>query len=434
MTVASQSTGSLSLSADRPTESVSIISFLLFQVYQVDFFLRITNRLDITFIRPTLLLFAITALTLILQKDKLHGRFKSPVVRAMNHLLIVIAVTLPLVEWPGSVVRFHVPQFIQAIVFLYFTVLILDTPNRFKWFLFTFIACQVVRVLEPLYLNITQGYWGDQTHLGGGEFADRLSGAPVDVINPNELGFVIVSIIPFLHYLLFPGGWVRKLVYICLMPLLLYALILTMSRGAFLALLVVAFVVFKESRHKIFLILLAIGIAIAGWSVMNENQRDRYMSLVSDDSAQAGSADGRVGGLMAEFRLGFRRPVFGHGLGTTPEAKTHAGMGQQASHNMYAEVMIELGLVGMAFFLVFIRKIYRQISAARVYLLNHGGTDFENYLFKSFKVVFWTFALYSLNYWGLSQYYWYNLAGLVVAASVLTNTQIKSSVRNNETR
>jgi len=432
MAVVARGPEPISLAANRPEQRVSLITFLLFQVYQIDYFLRITNRLDITFIRPTLLLFAITAFTLILQKDKLGGRFENPVVRAMGHLMLVIILTLPLVEWPGSVVRFHIPQFIRAIVFLYFTALILDTPSRFKWSLFIFISCQVVRVLEPLYLNVTQGYWGDQTHLGGGEFADRLSGAPVDVINPNELGFVIVTIIPFLHYLLLTGGWFRKSIYCSLMPLLLYALILTMSRGAFLALLVVAFVIFKESRHKVFLVLLAIGIAFTGWSVMNENQRDRYMSLVSDDAAQSGSAEGRVDGLMEEFKLGFRRPVFGHGLGTTPEAKTHAGMGHQASHNMYAEVMIELGLVGMAFFLVLISKVHRQISVARIYLLTHGGTDFENYLFKSFKVVFWMFALYSLNYWGLSQYYWYNLAGLVVAASVLTNTQIKNSARKGQ--
>lgn len=404
--------------------SVSMLTFFLYQVYQLDYFLRITNRLDLTALRPTLMLFALTALTLLLQKNRLKDRFRNPVTQAMNRLLLVIVITLPLVEWPGSVVRFHIPQFVQAILFLYFTVLILDSHKRFKWFLAVFVTCQVIRVLEPLYLNVTQGYWGGSTHLGGGEFANRLAGAPVDVINPNELGFVIATLIPFLHYLLFPGGWVRKLSYLSLMPLLLYALILTMSRGAFLALLVVGVVVFKESRHKVLLVAMAVGIALAGWSVMDDNQKDRYRSLIFEDSSQAGTAEGRIDGIISEFKLGFRRPVFGHGLGTTSEAKTHAGMGQKASHNMYAEVMIELGILGAAFFLVVIIRIYRQIKYSRDYLLRYGGTEFENNLFKTFKVIFWMFALYSINYWGLSQYYWYNLAGLVVAASVLTRTQL----------
>jgi len=426
MTIASQES-KLSISRARVDRGVNTLTFLLFQIYQIDFFLRITSRLDLTAIRPTLLMFALITLALFFQKDKMVGRFNHPIVKAMNRFILVIVFTLPLVEFQGSVLRFHIPDFIKAIVFLYFAVTILDTQKRLKWSLFIFISCQVFRVLEPLYLNITQGYWGSKTYLGSGEFASRLAGGPVDVINPNELGFVIVTIIPFLHYLLFPDGWVRKLIYLGLVPLLLYALILTMSRGAFLALLVVGFVIWKESRYKVFLIILGVMVALAGWSVMDDNQKDRYLSLVSDDSKQSASAEGRLRGMMGEFELGFKRPIVGHGLGTTPEAKVHAGLGQQASHNMYAEVLIELGLVGMAFFIAFIRKIYRQIAYARNYLLDHSGTDFENRLFKTFKVVFWMFALYSLNYWGLSQYYWYNLAGLVVAASMLTKTQIQEA-------
>src|SRR5690606_9877918 len=136
-----------------------------------------------------------------------------------------------------------IPNFIKAIVFLYFMALIVDSDKRLKWALAVFIGCQVFRVLEPLYLNITQGYWGASTYLGGTNFASRLSGAPADVINPTELGFGIATVIPFLHYLLFSRGWFSKLLYLSLMPALIYALILTMSRGAFLALLVVGWVV-----------------------------------------------------------------------------------------------------------------------------------------------------------------------------------------------
>jgi len=231
-------------------QGVNTLTFFLFQLYQIDFFLRISNRLDFSFLRPTLLLFGLIGLALFFQKDKILARFNHPVVQAMNRLILVIFITLPLVEWPGSVVRDNISNFIKAIVFLYFTVAILNTKIRLMWSLGIFILCQVFRVLEPLYLNITQDYWGGQTYLRAGEFANRLAGAPVDVINPNELGFVIVTIIPFLHYLLFPGGWVRKLIYVGLMPPLFYALILTMSRGAFLALLVVAFFIYRRNKKK----------------------------------------------------------------------------------------------------------------------------------------------------------------------------------------
>lgn len=399
----------------------------MFQIYQLDFFLRSSARISgIGFIRPTLLLFAIVAISLFFQKDKLKDRLQHPIIKAMGVLLLVIIFTLPLVKYPGSVLRYHIPEFIKAIVFLYFVALIVDTDKRLKWSLFIFITCQIIRVLEPLYLHLTDGYWGSKTYLGDGEFASRLAGAPTDVINPNELGFVIVTLIPFLHYLLFSRGWLGKTIYLILIPLLLYTLILTMSRGAFLALLVVGWVVWKESKHKFLLIILAIGIGLSGWSVMDSNQKDRYMSIFSSDAAQAKTADGRIDGIINEFILGLKRPIFGHGLGTTPEAKANMGHGNKASHNMYAEVMIELGLVGFIFFFLLIKKIYSQIRFSVGKCHEEKNNLFYQNLFKALNVIFWMFVLYSLNYWGLSQYYWYNLAGITIAASLLSCTQLKT--------
>src|SRR5690606_39366538 len=106
-------------------------------------------------LRPTLLLFAIVAITLFFQRDKLREKMQHPIMKAMGVFLLVIIFTLPFVTYPGSVLRYHIPEFIKAIVFLYFMALIVDTKGRLKWALIIFVGCQVIRVLEPLYLNIT---------------------------------------------------------------------------------------------------------------------------------------------------------------------------------------------------------------------------------------------------------------------------------------
>lgn len=406
---------------------VSTATFFWFQIYQLEFFLHFSQRVHaIGVIRPTILLFLLIATLLVVQKNIVRIRLKHPTFVAYSAFLIMLLIIIPFVTFPGSVIKNNFPVFIKAVVFLYFVGLILDTPARFRWALIVFVSCQVIRVLEPLYLNITEGYWGDATNVDG-ELEARLGGAPSDVINANELGFVITTAIPFLHYYLLPRTWFYKVVYFALLPLLLYALILTMSRGAFLALLVVGWVVFAESKHKVLLVLAIIGIACAGLAVMNDNQRDRYLSLVSSDSKQAKSKEGRINGMINEFKIGFTRPVFGHGLGTTAEAKVKNGFGPQASHNMYAEILIEVGLVGMFFFYRFIRSIYRQITYS--YKFVHEMDEFYQITFKVFKVVFWMFIVYSINYWGLTQYYWYNLAGLVIAAAFLSKTAMDSKLR-----
>lgn len=396
--------------------------FVVYIYFLIDTFLHLSARIPgYNHLRPTLLLVMIITGLLFAQRGRFAGRQKEPIFQAIYILIGYIVLSLPLVEYPGSVVKNNLPEFVKAVVFLFFTAQIVDSEKRLKIFLFVFVGCQVFRVLEPLFLHFTTGYWGDRTYLGDGEgFANRLGGAPSDVVNPNGLGFVLVTAVPFLHYLLFTGRWKAKVLYLALMPCLFYALILTMSRGAFLALLVVAWMVFKESSHKIMLILIAIAIAIGGWSVMNPAQKDRYVSLVSSDAEQSKGVDGRLHLIIHEFELGFERPVVGHGLGTTAEAKTHSWGRFQASHNMYGEVLIELGLIGATIFLMFIVRIYRRFRENRELL--SGAEDamgasypFYSNLNKALIAVFWMYAVYSLNYFGLSQYYWYLLAGLAVA-------------------
>lgn len=407
--------------------------FWIYMYFLLDYFLRFASRVSVyAQFRPTLLLFGLLTILLFTQKDKLKGRMNDPIFKTILVLLIYMIISLPLVEYAGSVIRHNLPDFIRAIIFLFFTGLIVDTDKRLKIFLFVFVFCQVFRVLEPLYLNITQGYWGSATHIGGGEFAQRLAGAPADVINSNELGFVIVTAIPFLHYLLFTGGWFKKLIYLLLMPLLFYALILTMSRGAFIALLVVAWMVFKESRHKIVLIVFGIGIAISGWSIMTPIQQDRYMSLFSSDTIGASSAQGRYGGMLWELGLGMERPIFGHGLGTTSEAKWNKRGSTQAAHNFYAELIIEIGVVGLVLFLRYIFSIVQRFRTNRKLLLkarNVIGREFYGNLNKALVAVVWMYVVYSINYWGLSQYYWYLLGGMAIAYGHVVSKAIEDNAK-----
>src|SRR5690606_16363363 len=100
-------------------------------------------------------------------------------------------------------------------------------------------------------------------------------------------GFVIATAFPFLYYLVWLGKWKSKVVFIILAPMLLYALVLTMSRGAMIAMLVVAWFIFKDSKNKVILVLVGIATVITLWAGMSAEQRDRYLSLVDSDAKQA---------------------------------------------------------------------------------------------------------------------------------------------------
>lgn len=386
--------------------------------------------------RPTLLLVLCLSGLLFIQRDKFAGITRDPIMRAFMVLSVYLVLSLPLVEWPGSVIRHNLSDFVKAIVFLLFTVFVVDSEGRLKKTIPIFVGCQLFRVLEPLFLHFTQGYMGGETYLGGGDFAGRLAGAPADIINPNELGFVIVTVIPFLHYLLWTGRFTHKLLYLALMPLMLYALVQTMSRGAFIVLLVVAWMIFKESSRKFMLILVAIAIAVVGWNGMSPIQKDRYLSLIDDDAQGASSAQGRIGGFFQELGLGFERPLVGHGVGTTSEAKYHAYGSTKASHSLYAELFTEIGLIGAVIFLTFLFRIWRQLRVNGHLLAANpqAVTAYYTNLNKAMIALFWMYAVYSINYYGLSQYYWYLFGGLVIVFARCMNERIvtHSSVESTE--
>ncbi|MEX0729855.1 MAG: O-antigen ligase family protein [Aquisalimonadaceae bacterium] len=432
--IASPKPGVSAIIHDAQDRTVPTALFLLYCYFLVDYFLHLSARIPVyPMFRPTLLLVALITLALFTQADKFKRIVKDPRLVAIWFLIGYIILSLPLVEWPGSVLRANFAEFVKAIVFLFFTAFIVDTDRRLRLIVGLWVTLQVVRVLEPLYLNLTEGYWGSGTFIGAGQFAQRLAGAPSDVINSNELGFVIVTAIPFLHFLMWGSSrWQAKLLYLALVPALLYALILTSSRGAMIALAVVALMILKESRHKAGLIIFGILVAITAWSQMSDFQKERYTSLFDESSQQHATVDGRWTGMINEFNLGMEKPIFGHGLGTTPEAKFNiAGGRAQASHNLYAELLIEIGIIGFILFMRYLWLVYDQMRQnlrrmkARAHLAG-VRTSYEFRLNQALITTFWMYAVYSINYWGLSQTYWYFLGGLCVAFA--------RSLKRNETK
>lgn len=402
-----------------PATSVGNATFVIYCVYVIDFYVRISSRVPgLGALRPTLLLFAVLLVMLVVQARHLRDRLTTPASKALAALLIYVVVSIPMASWPGSVVR-NVEPYVRTLAFFYFTVLVVDSPKRFYVFLTVLVGSQVFRVLEPLYLNITSGYLGDKTYLGAGEFAGRLAGAPRDVVNPNGLGFVAVTCIPYLYYCLFLNRKIwQKAAAAVLIAASMYVLVLTLSRGAMIALMVIIWIIFRQSQSKFLFMSVMVIALVVGWAHLDDVHKDRYLSLVSHNTRQSYSAEGRAQVTQEEFTIGMERPIFGHGLGTTAESKVHAGHGPQASHNLYTEILIEVGLVGGFLFLRFLYAIHKEVKLAAQRVADQADNpdvDMQKRLITCFVAVFWMYAVFSANYWGLTQDYWYAFAGVVTA-------------------
>ncbi|MEO0951064.1 MAG: O-antigen ligase family protein, partial [Pseudomonadota bacterium] len=298
------------------------------------------------------------------------------------------------------------------------------------------IGSQVLRVYEPLFLHLTTGYWGSSAHMGGGEMLSRLAGAPNDIINPNGLAYVVITAMAFMHYLMTGTKKVwHTLLYLALAPGLLYALLLTGSRSGLVGFGVLALIVFFKSKRKGLLVLVGV-VGLAGAiSVMTPDQRDRYLSIVSEDTKNASSVTSRSSGVTKDLENGFKRPIFGHGVGTSLEANANYRGQAYYSHVMYTEVFVELGIVGVVLFLLVLWSIVKTSRLAkrtldeRAEVLRQSAPAelaFLSRLANAVQAWVGMGLVFSLAQYGLSEYNWYLVGGLSV---VLYNCVVALSDR-----
>src|SRR5436190_2400543 len=411
----------------RNTAGTRDLAFGLFCAFTISYFIHLTARLPVLgAARFDLLLAGVTLLAALASGPKLvtaGGDDKWPIGKRLLVLIGYIALTLPFVEWPGSVINEGLEPFLKALVFFFFVTRTVDSIAKLKTLTAIFVACQVFRILEPLYMHETTGYWGAFTSLGNFEFMDRLSGSPYDIINPNGLGFLIVTTLPLLHYLIKPNTVFRKILYGAVAAAFLYTMVLSSSRSAFLAFIVLILLAIFRSKNRAAYLAVAIAAGAVSLTLMTDLQRERYMSIFSHAARGSATAEGRLNGVIEDLQVAMRRPLFGYGVGNSREANANFRGIDQLSHDLYTEVAQELGFIGLAYFLTIIVAIVRKCYQTKK-MASAGTHRGEDHVFidgygTSLLLVVQVLIVFSFASYGMSEPYWYFLGGLVTAAAGL---------------
>jgi putative inorganic carbon (hco3(-)) transporter len=357
--------------------------------------------------------------------------------KLLRTLVTYAVLTIPFVQWPGSVINTGIPNFIKGIVFYYFTIVFVRTEKDLKKFVVVFIACQLWRILEPLYLHITQGYWGSGASMANWEHLDRLSGAPSDVVNPNGLAFIICTALPFLYFM--AGlSWKGRLVFAFFTPACIYTLMLTGSRSGMLGFVIIFLGILVKAKRRFVWALSGILFVVVGFPLLSPDMQDRYLSIIGKGEKNAGTVELRVTGVQDHFVVALRRPIFGHGLGTSQEANANFGFDDMPAHNLYAEVAQELGFVGLVIFIRFLKSIFAGFAKCKRAYNGQDASAFLRKIVDAMQIFLVMNFLFSFASYGLNSYEWYLLGGFSVVMQRLavgTVAQVTTSqgFRNEET-
>jgi putative inorganic carbon (hco3(-)) transporter len=385
-------------------------AFVLYMVFMLSFFLRIPNRLPILgMLRLDLLLVVFIFITIIKLKTDQYAEAK--IAKYIKLLFASAVISLPFVTWPGTAIGQGIPNLIKATIFFFFTYKLVINEQRLKIMVYLFLLANTYRILEPLVLHFATGYWGARTFYDGGK-VDRLSGGPYDIIGPNGLAFVIATVIPFYHYLFGTSSFKYKLIYWLLLPAFLFTMALTLSRSGILAIAIIYAVVFVKSKRKFTLAVVAIAGGLAFFSSLNEVQKDRYLSIFSSDAKSSATAQGRTDGWITYYEVGMRKPIFGHGLGSSKEANYHFSGRAQPAHNLWLEIFQELGIVGLIVFIFYTKEIYKGFKLTNAKMReHHEASDFLKSCVPAMQVWLAMNFLFSFASYGLTSYEWYLFGG-----------------------
>lgn len=418
-------------------------SFFLYLFFISSYFLHLPSRFPfLGEIRFDFILMIIILILILIEKDRLSNRFKDlNTNRFLIYLIVYILFSIPLVEWPGSVIRYGLENFSKVVFFFFFTIAIVDTTIKLKVFIAIFLLCQMFRIVEPAYLHYTAGYWGDiaYSHVGGIQHSlNRLSGAPHDIVNPNQLAWVIVNTIPFMYYLVWRAGKTSKILFLSAIPIFIYTLLLTGSRSGFLSLIIVivSMVMLSQKKIKEGVVVWAIIIipsAMIAMAYLSPDFKERYFSLIDPSAAGYDTAMGRVHGVVKGLSTIANKPFVGHGLGTSREVAANFLSGRaQIAHNLYTEILQELGIIGFIIFILFIAAIFKSLIQAKRLLIQMPSKA-PVLINLATAVQAWIIMdlFYSLSCFGLNSWEWYFFGGV---ASVCLNLAKEEHAMENQKR
>jgi hypothetical protein len=161
-----------------------------------------------------------------------------------------------------------------------------------------------------------------------------------------------------------------------IMLLLILGVIFSKSRGGFVGLCVVGagLVYFSQQKAKALMIAGVLSILILGYS---GTQYITHMESITQGVHGSRSANDRYIGLLNGISMMIKRPILGVGIGCYPEARRRYFNYYFYAHNLYGELLGELGLASMAWFY----WIYRVFQHSRRLRRHYAEQEDETNLF-----------------------------------------------------
>lgn len=269
---------------------------------------------------------------------------------------------------------------------------------------------------------IQEGYFGIAT--GGliweNQGIPRLHGVTLLFAHPNSLSGLAVSALPFFIFLFRFQPWYLKLIFLVGIFGLLLIILYTGSRTGYLATFILFFAaVYRLGLLRFKTLLILASVAIASAIFVPDEYKGRLMTIFQSEEERGGSANKRLEIIEDAIQIAFKYPL-GIGLQAFPHVREmEFGRGQD-THNLYLEVLTNLGIFGFIAFIFFIYHLFKLNLKSRKIFAESG----QIFLAELCVIVnLYILCRLALGMFGMDLYeiYWWFAAGFTIALARIAN-------------
>ncbi len=290
-----------------------------------------------------------------LHKDK---RFIS---NPLNGLVVCFTLTLLLsgafgISWGNSWP--FIVDYLKYVVFYFMVILSVRNEEDFRLVLLAF--------LGVMFLYVGKSAWEFFVHdrfvfrMG----IKRMIGIDTSYGDPNAFAASICYSLPLAWALVrsrFRSAWITRFLWVYGL-LALMAVMFTGSRSGMVTFILFLLLIVLGSSRKVWGILLVGLVLVVSWDYMPEDLQRRFLSTFNGEYSAVGaqaSAEGRTRGFLRGLELYKSNPILGIGPHNFP--LTWPGMATGPNvHNVYGQLLSELGTAGLLSFGSLLWVLYRQ--------------------------------------------------------------------------